>query len=302
MRIDGGERTGSLFGLRVAVAIILSWSLVYVDSRLGHVTGAIRSNISEMVVTPARFVAQLPTAAWTTTSDYFKTRQELIASKQDLEEQLLRERNRHNLLAHIERENEHLRRLAGARERIEQDAHIAEVINTASLPFINRIVLDKGSAQGILQGQGVFSDEGVIGQLTRVDTDTSQALLLTDKRFWIASRLEHDGTLVLLQGDGGGTMRIRYLPADVDLKPGDRLVTAGGEGPFPGGLPVAVVKSTWLPEGLPFQEGVALPLASIRQEIAVLVHSPSDDPAPDSKMPIDRSGAVPANFSPEVLP
>lgn len=302
MGIDRADRAGNLFWLRVAVAICLSWSLVYIDGRLGYVTGGLRSQISEMVVAPARFVAQLPTATWTATSDYFKSRQELIVAKQRLEEQLLRERNKHNQLVHIERENEQLRRLSGARDRIEPDAHLAEVINTASLPFINRIVINKGSEHGIRPRQGVFSDLGVIGQLSRVDNDTSQALLLTDKRFWIATRIEHDGTLVLLQGDGGGRMRIRFLPSDVDLKPGDRLVTAGGDGPFPGGLPVAVIAETWQPEGVPFQEGVALPVASIRQESAVLVHAPSADPAPDSDMPVDRSGAVPANFSPEVLP
>lgn len=302
MRFDGADRKGGLFWLRVAAAIVLSWSLVLVDSRLGSVTGSVRSEISELVVKPARLVAQLPTAAWTTTSDYFRSRAELIAAKQDLEEQLLRERNRHNQLVHIERENVQLRRLAGARAKIEPDAHIAEVVNTASLPFINRIVLDKGSSQGLLPSQGVFTDEGVIGRLSRVDGDTSQALLLTDKRFWIATRLEHDGTLVLLQGDGGNRMRIRFLPSDVDVKSGDKLVTAGGDGPFPGGLPVAVVSEISLPEGMPFQEGVALPVASIRQESAVLVHSPSGEPVPDSGMPVDRSGAVPANFSPEVLP
>ena len=301
MRFDGSDKAGSHFWLRVVAAIIFSWSLVYVDGHLGYITGGIRSNISELVVMPARVIAQLPTAAWTTTSDYFKTRQELIAAKQELEEELLRERTRHNQTAHIERENAQLRRLSGAREKIDPAAQIAEVINTASLPFTNRIVLDKGSSHGMRPNQGVFSDEGVIGQLSRVDADTSQALLLTDKRFWIAARIANDGTLVLLQGDGGGKMRIRFLPSDVVLHPGDKLVTAGGKGPFPGGLPVAVVSATWQPEGMPFQDGIAVPVASIRQESVVLVHAQGDGYTPE-EIPVDRSGAVPAFFNPEVLP
>lgn len=302
MRNVGGERWRAGLGPRFMAAVAVSLSLVYADSRLGNVTGELRNEIASTIVTPARFIARLPTAAWTTTSDYFKSRQELMEAKRELEEELLRERNRFNLVAHIERENEELRRLAGARDRLEPGAQIAEVINTASLPFINRIVIDKGSSQGIVQGQGVYSDEGVIGQLTRVDSETSQALLLTDKRFWVASRTARDGHLVLLQGDGGGRMRIRFVPSDVSLEKGDRLVTAGGAGPFPGGLPVAVVSNVWQPPGVPFLEGEALPVASIRQDSAVLVHVPTGERVPDTEIPVRRSGAVPANFSPEVLP
>lgn len=299
----GGNDSRHLYGLRLAVALALSWLLMAADHHHGDMTGKIRAEVAALIVVPLRTLAALPTSAWTTTSDYFSSREELIAAKQRLQEELLRERSRLNLVAQVERENRTLRRLAAARERLEADAAIAEIINTASLPFINRIVIDKGSNQGIRIGQGVFNDEGVIGQLTRVDGDTSQALLLTDKRFWVAARLRRDDTLILLQGDGSGKLRLRFVPADVDLRAGDVLDTAAGAGPFPGGVPVAVIESTSQQEGIPFQDGVALPLASIRQESAVLVHKPSpEDELPDVRIPVERSGGVPANFSPQVLP
>ena len=296
----GGNR--NLHGLRLALALAFSWSLIAADHSFGDITSKLRTQIATMIVAPARVLASLPTAAWSTTSDYFTSRGELIAAKQELQEELLRERNRINLVLQIERENETLRRLAGARERIDDSAVIAEIVNTASLPFINRIVIDKGSNQGVKPGQGIFNDEGVIGQLTRVDGDTSQALLLTDKRFWVATRLRRNDTLILLQGDGGRRMRIRFVPADVELRPGDILDTAASAGPFPGGVPVAAIESTSQQDGVPFQEGIALPLASVRQESAVLVHVTINDPISDTKIPVERSGGVPANFSPKVLP
>lgn len=299
---DSDNGTQSLFRWRFVLSIALAWGLIYADQRLGNITSGARNQISSWVIIPVRLAAQLPTAAWSTTSDYFKTREELIVAKQELEEQLLRERVRQRLLRQVEKENINLRRLVEVRQRVAPQAIVAEVINTSSLPFINRIVLNKGAKDGIRQGRGVFNEGGVIGRLTRVDQATSQALLLTDKRFWVATRSQRNNSLVLLQGAGGGRMRIRFVPADVDLQRGDVLVTAGGAGPFPAGLPVAVMDATWVPDGIPFQEGEAIPLASIRQETALLVHEVNFADVPDTTLPVSDSGAVPANFAPDILP
>lgn len=302
MNFGRDSTTPTMFRGRLVLAVILAWSLVVLDQHLGNVTSGVRNQLSAWVIIPIRLAAQFPTATWTTTSDYFKSRNELIVAKRQLEEELLRERVRQRLLVQVEKDNEALRRLVAARDRDAPEAIVAEVINTASLPFINRIVLSKGSKDGVSPGHGVFSDEGVIGRLTRVDQDTSQALLLTDKRFWVATRSQRSNTLVLLQGDSKGRMRIRFVPADVDLEQGDLLVTAGGASPFPAGLPVAVVDSTWTPPGTPFQEGQALPVASIRQDSALLIHEGNYQDVPAARLPIPASGAVPAGLNPDVLP
>ena len=303
MHFGGRINAPSLtFKLRLVLAIVLAWGLIVTDQRLGNVTSEVRNNITSWVITPIRAVARFPTAAWTTTSDYFKTRQELILAKRDLEEELLRERVRQRLLVQIEKENDALKKVVEVRQQRSPDSVVAEVINTASLPFINRIVLSKGSQDGVQNGSGVFSDEGVIGRLSRVDGTTSQALLLTDRRFWVATRSERTNELVLLQGAGAGKLRMRLVPAEVDLKPGDVLVTAGGAQPYPAGLPVAIVESSWQQEGLPFQDGYALPLASIRQDSVLLVHNSKHPVQEEIQLLVEPSGAVPADFSPEVLP
>ncbi len=298
----GSEVSNKFVWLRLVITVVLAWTLLYTDQHLGNVSAQVRGQISTWVIIPAQFLAQLPKAAWSTTSDYFKSRDELILAKRDLEEQLLRERNRYNSLLHIENENDQLRNLLEARKRFVPDAITAEVINTASLPFIKRIVINKGSDDGIKLRRGLFNEQGIVGQLTRVDAATSQALLLTDKRFWVATRVERNGLLVLLQGDGIDRLRVRFVPADAGLEKGDTLVTAGGSGPFPAGLPVAVVGTIWHPQGIPFLDGEALPLASIRQSSALLVHNDEDSLDPDVQMPVEPSGAVPAQFVPGVLP
>ena len=241
----GSETKNRFVWLRLLVTVLLAWGLMFTDQLLGSVTYQARNTISAWVIAPVQFLARLPNAAWSTTSDYFKSRNELMLAKRELEEQLLRERSRYNSLLYIESENDQLRNLLEARDRITPEAIAAEVINTASLPFIRRVVINKGSTDGIQLRRGVFTDQGIVGRLTRVDATTSQALLLTDKRFWVATRVERNGLLVLLQGDGSSRMRIRFVPADAGLEKGDVLVTAGGAGSFPAGLPVAVIDNIW---------------------------------------------------------
>ena len=303
MRFGDEPKRGSRRGLKFTLAVMLAWGLIYVDNRLGSATEDLRTTISSWLVKPIRIAAHAPGMMWQTTSTYFQTRAEFEQRARELEEKLLRVQAERQRLDYIERENDELRVLLDARQRRAPESVVAEVVNTSSLPFINRIVLSKGRRQGVQENQGVFSEQGVIGQLTRVDADTSQALLLTDKRFWIATRIRRNGLLVLLQGDGGRRMRARFLPADADIRHGDVLVTAGGDGPFPSGLPVARVDVTWRPSGEAFMEAQALPQASVRQDSALLVNAgpPESDPAEQQLSFPDRS-ALPANFTPEVLP
>lgn len=299
--MDFSDDGRKLIWLRAALAMLLAWGLTYADHRIGETTSKVRSSIASLVLRPIRFAAELPTTAWSTTSGYFQSREELIEARQRIADELLRQRSRQQLVDAVERENAILRSLINARLRHQPDAAIAEILNTASLPFLSRIVIGKGSSQGLAVGQGLFTDEGVIGQLTRVDGDTSQALLLTDKRFWVATRRRRDGLLLLLQGDGGGRMRLRFVPADVKLAPGDLLETAEGQQAFPAGIPVAAVAETWQPEGVPFQEGVARPVASVRQQTAVLVHAGGAAPGA-APLPVEPSGAVPSSLKVDVLP
>ena len=299
-----GERSaGGRRGLKFTLAVLLAWMLIYVDNHLGSATEQLRASISSWLVKPMRVAAHAPGMMWQTTSTYFQTRAELEQRARELEEKLLRVQAERQRLDYIEHENDQLRVLLEARQRNSPESVAAEVVNTSSLPFINRIVLSKGRRQGMQENQGVFNEQGVVGQLTRVDADTSQALLLTDKRFWIATRVRRNGLLVLLQGDGGRRMQARFLPADADIRNGDVLVTAGGDGPFPSGLPVARVDLIRRPSGEVFMEVLAVPQASVRQASALLINALGQPVAPASQsLPLEDRSAVPANFRPEVLP
>ena len=295
----GSSGSGRVVPFLLSVA--LSWALIVSDHYYANISSKIRYELAQWLLRPARVIAALPADAWLATSVYFKSREEIRRTVRAHEEERLRALTRLDQLEHIEAENDRLRTLVATRRHFEPEPLVAEIANTASLPFINRIVLSKGSSEGIKMAQGVFNDQGVIGRLSRVDADSSQALLLTDKNFWVATRIRRNGTLILLQGDGGGRMRLRFTPADAEIEAGNLLVTANGTGLFPAGIPVARVRNIWRPTGTSFLEGIAIPVASVQQESLLLVNNSTPSEAAPA-LSTDPAGAVPASLEPEVLP
>src|SRR5690606_38633210 len=71
---------------------------------------------------------------------------------------------------------------------------------------------------------------------------TSEAALLTDDTVSIPVQVLRNGLrLIAFGGNVSGKVEVRYLTGDVDLVPGDVLITSGIGGLFPAGLSVATV-------------------------------------------------------------
>jgi rod shape-determining protein MreC len=69
----------------------------------------------------------------------------------------------------------------------------------------------------------------------------SRVLLLTDINARVPVLIERTRDQAVLSGDNSPMPELRYLPRDVDIKIGDRIVTSGAGGAFPPGLPVGEV-------------------------------------------------------------
>src|SRR5690625_6191380 len=76
---------------------------------------------------------------------------------------------------------------------------------------------------------------------------------------------------------------------NVDLEPGDRLLTSGLDDVFPAGLPVAEVQSLERPTGEAFARAELRPLARLDRARHVLIVEVPEQPQPLSRE--DDSGA-----------
>jgi rod shape-determining protein MreC len=135
-----------------------------------------------------------------------------------------------------------LRRIIGAQERLEFKSTPVEVLYSGRDPFSRKILVDKGSSNGIQPGQAVIDDGGVVGQVTRVHPRVSEVTLLTDKDQAIPVQVVRNGLRAVAFGSGSsGALELRFMAANAEIQNGDKLVTSGIDGTYPPGLPVATV-------------------------------------------------------------
>jgi rod shape-determining protein MreC len=108
--------------------------------------------------------------------------------------------------------------------------------------------------------------------VTRVFPYSSEVTLLTDQDLSIPIQIERNGLRAIAFGSGkGGMVDVPYLPANVDIKQGDKLVTSGIDGVYPVGLSVATVESVKSSPSSPFARVTAKPLAGIQNHRLILL-------------------------------
>ena len=83
---------------------------------------------------------------------------------------------------------------------------------------------------------------GVVGQVTRVDLLSAEAILISDPSHALPVEVSRNGLRTIAKGTGEfDRLDLPFLPNNADIVPGDVLVTSGLGGEFPAGYPVAVV-------------------------------------------------------------
>jgi rod shape-determining protein MreC len=84
--------------------------------------------------------------------------------------------------------------------------------------------------------------------------------------------VERNTLRAIVFGNGrNNSVNLPYLPANVDIKKGDKLVTSGIDGIYPPGLAVATVESVNTNVRSPFAQIVAIPVAGIQNHRQVLI-------------------------------
>jgi rod shape-determining protein MreC len=188
-------------------------------------------------------------------------------------------------------ENQRLRQLLAMRERVSARSAIAEVLHDARDAFSRRLVIDRGAQHGVRPGQPVIDATGLIGQVTRVHPLSSEVTLVTDRNSTIPVEVRRTGARTLAWGgESPGTIELRFLPANSDIREGDELITSGLDGLFPAGLPVARVSSVSPGRAAAFIEVRARPIAGVERTRLLLVLLAEDTrqaaPAPPEPDPV----------------
>jgi rod shape-determining protein MreC len=271
------QRGGS--GFRFTVYAMLSVVCMYFDQR-GHYLEQVRY-VLQGAAYPIQLAVSSPPAAWRWLKESFQTREALQAENSRLrnaERDLELRAMRYEALAH---ENGELRGLQGALPPVAERWLAAEIVTVQVNGLRQRLLLNRGQANGVFKGQAVLDDKGLIGQTVHVGPWSAEVILITDPEHAVPVRIERTGLRTIAVGAGDTTsLALPYLPGNADIKSGDLLVTSGLGGVFPEGYPVARVTSVNRDAITPLAQVKAAPLAHLDTDSEVmLVWFRADHPA-----------------------
>lgn len=257
---------------RLVLFSTLSLLLMATDSKFSYLLQV--RQVLTVALQPLQVIANSPLKLYNNIESYFTSQQSLRFDNSALRKQVLLQGEQLQALGLLKSENENLRTLMNAAKASSQPAQLAEIVYTGRDPFTRKVIVNMGSKNNALPGQAVVDGAGVIGQVTRVFLYTSEVTLLTDKDLSVPVQVERNALRAIAFGHGrDNTVSLPYLPANVDIKKGDKLVTSGIDGIYPAGLGVAIVESVKVSPSSPFAQIVATPLAGIQNHRQVLILS-----------------------------
>ena len=254
---------------RMVFYCALSIIFMAVDARLNYLSQVRQAFIAALH--PFEMAANAPSEWVRDINKYFSAHNELVQENYALKQQAFQYQVSLQRLNTIQAENEHLRNLLNGNIPIQPKAVLGEISHMGRDPFTHVVVVNRGSQQNIKAGQAVVDSKGVIGQVTRVYPFTSEVTLITDKELSIPIQIERNQLRAIAFGEGNNTLDIPYLPTNVDIKVGDKLVTSGIDGVYPAGLAVAIVTKIQQNPESPFAKIVSTPVAGVSNHLQLLL-------------------------------
>ncbi len=282
-------KQGASARAKVVFFSLIALILLVADSRMRSLT-AIRQ-VMGTVLYPLQVVALMPRDAAYKVSDYFSSMSALQKENNRMKERQVANAYTLQQVQQLAAENAQLRKLLVANERVPVKSILSEILYDARDPFTRKIVLDRGSQHGVMPGQPVIDDVGVVGQVTRVFPFTAEVTLLTDKDQAIPVQDVRSGLRSIAYGMGhSGSLDLRFMPANADIKNGDTLVTSGIDGVYPAGLAVAKVVQVESKSNDAFARIVCQPLAGIdrNRQLLILLTEASFPQRPPAEEPRDK--------------
>jgi len=275
---------------RLTFFTAMSLALMATDSRLQYL-----ADVREKLMTllhPLQVIANAPSELYQNTDEYFSTHHYLLAENARLKKQALTQDIALQRLNILSLENTNLRDLLEAKQSLAETSILAEIIHVGRDSFTKKIIVNRGKNHHVITGAAAVDAKGVIGQVTRTYPSSSEITLITDKSLAIPVQIERNGLRAIAFGHGrDNTLDLPYLPANVDIKRGDKLVTSGIDGVYPAGLAVATVVAMKTTQDSPFAHIVCMPTGGIENDRQLLLVS-----IPESKQ--EAATALPANATP----
>jgi len=278
--IKSHERSSKLFNKgpsllsKFLLISLISIVLMGIDFRF-HYLKNIRQT-TNVFTKPFHAFLNLPSNLYDFTTQYFSNQSQLIHENEILKLDMDRLKADLQRLDFIDQENDQLKNLLEVKNTHKFKTEAVSIIYSRFDPFNQKIIIDGGQNKNFQAGQPVIDALGLVGQISSVFPETSEVVLLIDKKMSVPIQIQRNGLRAITNGNGQNEMiTLSYLPHSVDVIQGDILKTSGIDTIYPEGLAVAEVIEINNDPQLPFAKIICKPIASIRNHSHLLVVVPS---------------------------
>ncbi|MCJ7815767.1 MAG: rod shape-determining protein MreC, partial [Xanthomonadales bacterium] len=241
---------------------LLAVVLMAMDQR-GNYVPRIRDTAGHLAE-PAYHVVEWPLRATRNLIMQFQSRRSLRHENEQLRVRFLQQRAALQRLETLEEENRRLRSLFEGAQGQDFEYRFAELVRVELDPFSHQVLINRGSSDGVTEGQAVIDGAGVMGQVEDVHLHFSTVRLISDPNHALPVQINRTGLRSVALGSGEtGSLILNSVPREADVREGDLIVTSGLGDRFPGGYPVARVTEINREEGFTFALIKAAPLAAL---------------------------------------
>ena len=231
------------------------------------------------------------------------------ASLHDENERLANENAR---LRALREENDQLTALLQLQSGFEHQTVAARVIGREMLETRRLITLDKGTDDGIEQGDVVIVQGGALaGRVTDVGPTFAKVTLISDSASTVVGQLLGSGATGEIVGQAGGVLVMRNIDSAVQIGVDEEVFTAGIElaggirSPYPRGLVVGTVVDLERDANDVVQTAYLAPAANLDSfELALVIvdYEGGLPPVDEQPVPCGEGGTVPEGEVPCYTP
>ncbi len=154
-------------------------------------------------------------------------------------------RNKELNTLYLEAENKKLQQVFELDKKSDFETVTSKVIIDKNSPYLNSVIINKGSNSGIELGMPVINEGSLIGRIVEVNFISSRILLLNDLNSRIPVIVSPTGAQAILSGGGEKEPKLDYLPDNFEMAEENLVFTSGKDGVFYPGISVgkAILKN-----------------------------------------------------------
>ena len=166
----------------------------------------------------------------------------------------------------------------------------ATAIGRDPSPFLEYVIINRGSDDGLRRGMPVVTQQGLVGRVAAVTADAARVQLITDPASTINVKLEPSGAQAVIRGEVSGEISLAMIPQSAPVEIGDLILTSGLGGNYPTNILIGQVTGVRRRETDLFQSASVQPVVDFNQLAIVLIIT--------NFRPVDISPLVPTPSEP----